>query len=285
MGLSGVDFLLSLVAGLVAILVVGAVLAVGSWVAALLAVIGFGFRAAYRRLRAGEQDVQEAQNTMTDQRAGHEESAIKDCDSADKIVSVKVGSATVVHCRFYAAANTITRTIVRRQKRLLKRFGRTRELPALEIEGTTLDELERRTIADAKAILDEECEPKKTRQVKPIQDAQAPEKVEATEKRDQPKELVMSPPKKGVVTYRGKLLASGIAERSFGNKTSNSYGITFEDESLGSENKLWGADLERALKDSGAQTGDRIELVLIGESPVMIKGKPKTKNIWSIRKI
>lgn len=97
-------------------------------------------------------------------------------------------------------------------------------------------------------------------------------------------------PQKREVSYRGTLLEAGMAEKTSsksgeGEKKFPWYRVLIHDDKLGGENALWGNDLERAIKESGAQPGEQIELGVVGDTEVMHRGKPKTKTIWAVSKI
>lgn len=98
------------------------------------------------------------------------------------------------------------------------------------------------------------------------------------------------PPRKKAVSrkqisYRGVLIDAGLAPRTQGDRSFNQYRVLLHDDNLCGELPLWGTDLERVLLESGVKPGDRIEASIVGETEVMIKGKPKPKTIWAISKV
>jgi len=87
------------------------------------------------------------------------------------------------------------------------------------------------------------------------------------------------------LSYRGVLIDSGVARRTQGNNSYNQYRVLLHDDNLGGEMPLWGTDLERVVNESGVKPGDQIEVAIVGETEVMIRGEPKPKTIWAISKV
>ena len=96
------------------------------------------------------------------------------------------------------------------------------------------------------------------------------------------------------VAYQGILQAFGFVDRwvprdekdpNGKKKKIEHFRVRLLDEELQTEQDHWGVDLERALKDSGAQLGDRVELAVVGTSPVTVKGKTRMKKVWVLSRI
>lgn len=74
------------------------------------------------------------------------------------------------------------------------------------------------------------------------------------------------PKAKGGVVYQGKLVRFGIEPRTLaGGKRIDQFFIDISMNDLGDGvHRLWGTDLERALRDSGAKPGNSIKVVHVG---------------------
>ena len=92
------------------------------------------------------------------------------------------------------------------------------------------------------------------------------------------------------VKYRGILVGYGREERKLddpkdGERMVRHFCVRIHDESLHAEQPLWGNDLQRVIKEANVQVGDRIELGVVGETPVMVRGKPRKKKVWTLTKV
>ena len=97
-------------------------------------------------------------------------------------------------------------------------------------------------------------------------------------------------PEQTQISYKGTLAAFGMENRKLddpkkGERTVRHFCVRIFDETLRAEHPLWGNDLKRVIEESGAKVGDRVEVGLIGESEILIKGKPTKKKIWSLVKL
>ena len=87
----------------------------------------------------------------------------------------------------------------------------------------------------------------------------------------------------GQTLASGRLVEHGAApyERQQGN--SQSYFVTLENDK-GQKHTVWGVDLERAMKESGAEVGDKIGLEHRGSEPVRLPdGQMAERNAWKVR--
>ncbi len=106
-----------------------------------------------------------------------------------------------------------------------------------------------------------------------------------------PKHRIAAPkPASAQVSYKGVLLSFGKENRILdnpkgGERNVQHYCVRIFDEHLQAEQPLWGNDLRRAIQESAVKLGDRIELGLVGETEVPVKGKPVRKKVWSLTKL
>ena len=105
-----------------------------------------------------------------------------------------------------------------------------------------------------------------------------------------PKRRPISKPKQLQASYRGSLLAFGKEQRKLddpekGERSVWHFCVRIFDEMLQAEQPLWGNDLKRVIEESDVKIGDRVELGLVGETAVLIKGKPAKKKVWSLSKL
>lgn len=103
-----------------------------------------------------------------------------------------------------------------------------------------------------------------------------------------------SVPRTGQVSYQGVVQTFGLVDRWIpkDEKDPNSkkkkvehFRIRLLDEELQTEQDHWGADLERAIRDSGVQVGDRVQIAVVGTTPVMVKGRTRTKKVWALTRL
>lgn len=94
------------------------------------------------------------------------------------------------------------------------------------------------------------------------------------------------PPKRGNTSILGTLIDSGRDVRTIEGKTHNNFCIELTvDELGGAAQKLYGEDLQRALRDSGASNGDRIRVTHKGWTNVTLPGNQRSitrKKMYSI---
>lgn len=115
--------------------------------------------------------------------------------------------------------------------------------------------------------------------------ATAPPEAEAPKRR-----LPATTPANTEVSYKGVLLAFGKENRKLddpvkGERNVQHFCVRIFDEQLQGEQPLWGNDLRRVLQESDAKVGDRVELGLIGETEVLVKGRKTKKKVWSMTKL
>ena len=106
-----------------------------------------------------------------------------------------------------------------------------------------------------------------------------------------PKRRLTAPkPANTEVSYKGVLLTFGKENRKLddpvkGERNVQHFCVRIFDEQLQAEQPLWGNDLRRVLEESDAKVGDRVELGLVGETEVLVKGRPTKKKVWSLTKL
>lgn len=92
------------------------------------------------------------------------------------------------------------------------------------------------------------------------------------------------------VKYRGTLVSFGREERKLddpesGERQVRHFCVRIYDENLQAEQPLWGNDLQRVISEGNVKPGDRIELGVVGETAVLVKGKPRKKKVWALSKV
>lgn len=92
------------------------------------------------------------------------------------------------------------------------------------------------------------------------------------------------------VSYRGTLISYGREPRKLddpaeGERVIKHFCVRIFDRELQAEQQLWGNDLQRVVTEAGVSIGDEINIGVVGETPVFIKGKPKKKKVWALTKI
>lgn len=92
------------------------------------------------------------------------------------------------------------------------------------------------------------------------------------------------------VKYQGTLVSFGREERKLddpvnGERLVRHFCVRIFDENLQAEQPLWGNDLQRVISEGNVKPGDRIELGVVGETAVLVKGKPTKKKVWALVKV
>lgn len=98
------------------------------------------------------------------------------------------------------------------------------------------------------------------------------------------------PSKQADVTYQGILTGYGFEDRTMddpksGEKRIRQFCVRIHDQNLQAENQLWGNDLQRVITEAKVQVGERVELGVVGQTPVMVRGKPRNKKVWTLKKV
>lgn len=215
---------------------------------------------------------------------------------ANRVLFRKIGEDAKLHCRLYQARRQIECKVVSRSDRARAVFGQCELIDTASLDDCSLEMAAQRAEARIRERLDRhDAKAGTTAQTTACpetgtqaqgDDANGPNEAFSGSTRRNPTghtKRVIQPPKEGVVRYRGALVEAGVKPRP--GRGYESYSVALDDESLGSVQELWGADLERALAESGAAIGDRIELALLGESPTVVKGKTVRKKIWAAAKL
>ncbi|CAH1647944.1 MULTISPECIES: Ti-type conjugative transfer relaxase TraA [Chelatococcus] len=87
----------------------------------------------------------------------------------------------------------------------------------------------------------------------------------------------------GQTLASGRLVEHGVAPYEHQQGNSQSYFVTLENDK-GQRHTVWGVDLERAMKESGAEVGDKIGLEHRGSEPVRLPdGTTAERNSWKVR--
>lgn len=81
---------------------------------------------------------------------------------------------------------------------------------------------------------------------------------------------------------KGVLVEHGHANYQHDSENSKSYFVKIKDDA-GEEREIWGVDLQRAIKESEAENGERIALSSESNETVTIDGDSLKKNHWSVK--
>lgn len=153
--------------------------------------------------------------------------------------------------------------------------------------GMSLDVIEGQAIQDAKAFL----KGRRGRNFDLVStgagaaaQAEADLQEKPTGKRQPVPAFIHAPdPKNRLQAKRGVLKFAGLAERTLKGKTTEQFAVDVVDPQIGVQ-RMWGVDLPRALKDSGAVEGDVIEVVCTGRTPVTLPGGDVSqKNLYTVK--
>lgn len=282
MGISGVDTVVSLAAGLIGV-VFGALIGIVLYAVRLPYVI-FKSRKDQPSLERELAECEEPLRTARLPKPGVNASATNAV--ADRVRMLQVDDLAKVHCRFYQERGVIQRHAFFLTEKAIQKLGARIELDPLPLAKSI--DLDARTISEIRALCGVESSTDAVK-LNIVQGDTLPAESGAGEAahvaHQSPPKRKPSRPRHGAMAYQGALVGSGVQTRTVGSRTYESYCVTFDDEALGTEHQLWGADLERALKESGALVGDRVRIELVGETPTMVKGKSVTKKIWQVSKV
>lgn len=211
------------------------------------------------------------------------------------IIQRSLGKQAAVVFWFYDGQ--VKRSIRMHNAKLLKKYGRSVQLPSLTLESKDfssrskeeLDEIIVRSVHDAVAFLDTDQNAALdkqhviVRQEKPsTQKAETP-KVEAQSEDDAAKLSQTSKPEVHA-EHVGILEKFGMEKSFYGGKPTQRYAVLIKDvRQGGAPVELMGADLERAIREADVARGDVIKISHIGHAEV---GKGKhPKKIYSIQKM
>lgn len=207
--------------------------------------------------------------------------------AADRVKQFQVGSIAKVHCRFYADADVVARHVFLLTQEAMAKAGKRVELTPLKASGIDQAELERTTVQEIYALLglaESNISGNVIAKEVLVETVGADSQVE-TATTPKPKAPNLRAARQRMASYQGVLLSACVQTRRTANSQYDAFCLTFDDEALGAEHQLWGADLERAIEESGAQVGDRVRVELVGETPTVVKGKTVTKKIWQVTKL
>lgn len=215
-------------------------------------------------------------------------------EMADRLVLRNVGEDARLHCRLYRDRQAIDAIVLSVSDKAQKVFGRRHLIEVFDAKQFALDEAADQALRKAIWMIEKDEVAKVSEAPCPAAAATPlPEEInqraneafsEGEEKRSNEHTIpVTRASHKRVVRYRGALVGSGFKVHTSGQY--ESFSVTLDDEELGGTQDLWGADLQRALTESGARIGDRIELAIVGVSPTVVRGKATKKKIWSVTKI
>jgi hypothetical protein len=207
--------------------------------------------------------------------------------AADRVKQFQVGSIAKVHCRFYAEADVVARHVFFLTQEAIAKAGNRVELTPLKASETDQAQIERTTVQEINALLgvvESETSGNVIAKEASVENVGEGSHVEAATT-PKPKAPNVRAARQRMASYQGVLLSACVQTRRTANSQYDAFCLTFDDEALGAEHQLWGADLERAIEESGAQVGDRVRVELVGETPTVVKGKTVTKKIWQVTKL
>lgn len=193
-----------------------------------------------------------------------------------------------------------------RRLRSMLRMPRTTELPEVKRPADT-----ERLILDARAELKRVTDtvPRRQHRVQPLNPAPRAVEASATEpvkSATQPKQAAVPPAgapahdskAQRPVEVCGFLDESGVGTRRMHKRSFEQFFIKVRVDDLNGEPvQMWGADLQRALRESGATVGDRITVKHLGMVPCIVpeevtqadggvkrSTRPSSKNVYVIEK-
>ncbi len=195
------------------------------------------------------------------------------------IAQRSIGTRARVDFWFYD--DHVLRVIKFHTKSLERKHGaRFLRLPQLTMEGTSQEDIITKTMQEAVAIVMENESPNsQSKVVLTTQTKEPVVKEEAKLGKVLPEKLP-----EAQASWSGFLQKHGHETTTYRGQPTERYGILIKDvEQSGVPVQIYGADLERALRESGAACGDLIKVSLIGDTEV---GKNKNrKKIYSIQKL
>lgn len=195
------------------------------------------------------------------------------------IVQRSIGTRARVDFWFYD--DHVMRVIKFHTGSLKRKHGaRFIRLPQLQMDGTNQDEVISKTMKEASAIvMESEAPGSQAKVVLTTQPKAVAVKEEVKSEKTVPEKLP-----EAQATWSGFLEKHGHETTTYRGQPTERYGILIKDvEQSGLPVQIYGADLERALRESGAACGDLIKVNLIGDTEV---GKNKNrKKIYSIQKL
>lgn len=196
-----------------------------------------------------------------------------------KLIRIEKGR---VSCVLLFKGTTIERILRVHDPALVRELGFTRKgltpLQGSSPQALTVDEATKRTRKDCKAIL------KATKAVpRESQDdsgAVAPPAPKPTEAPSQAAPVTAEPAKAPQPrpptpqSYQGRLIKSGLETRTGVKEPYTSFCVDLEDSANpGATNRIWGADLARALQEVGASPGNMVKVLYMGKTPVPVRRK------------
>jgi len=177
---------------------------------------------------------------------------------------------------------THQRTLVIDNEALQRELKRDKRTTLEPIRGTK-HEANRATELELESLIPAQEQPATKREKKPKAIQSEPE--EAPAKPEQKAKPRKANAKTVVNSHHGELVAAGVERRTKDDRSFNQYCVDVRLDETGAIERTWGADLERALKASGAQVGDQVEVRFLGFHPHTVvrknrkTGQKETKEV------
>ena len=295
-GIAGIDWLFAIVGGMLGLLIGGFVALILMSYKGIASFIQYGIKG-----KDVNQEVETLASPSREKDVSGSKSRPQEEKDLDKVFSLnqekqysnafsrriplKGAYATIW---FYPHQKIARRSITLTSQVLKKRFGRRLNLPEMAVEiPKGITELVNQTTQEAEAMI----EINKVRVIKPPKERAAsppvitapvtvPKVIEST-KPSEPS-LKAPRPRRKQVTYQGSLIKYGQETRGEGPESYRCFCLHIYDEELGSTHQVWGTDLERAIKEAGVGSGDRIEVAQVGTIPT---ASGSNKKVFAIQKL
>jgi hypothetical protein len=198
--------------------------------------------------------------------------------SPEPAIIMRQPIGTKAHVIFWFYDNLVKRSIFMHAPTLIKKYGYRVRMPDVIPGGIERDEIISDTMNDANAFFTGKTLPEVEKPTEKLVIQQPA--VPLPQPQDytiQQKEFVAQ------ASWTGILSWAGVESRMLGEKQIKQFSVKINDGKLGgAPNQIWGTDLERALRDSGAQLGEMVKVSLIGSDEAAGKNGKKIYHIQVI---
>lgn len=256
-------------------------------------------------LEADSLDTQPPTASASDTTGAAASNVVPTSSVADMIRTLPLdGAVGMLHLRVFSTEGVVKPLLILREASLVQQHGRRIELAAINTAGQSTGAVNALALEQVRALIgpaqqaNAHLEPISTAgsDAKEADNGSVAPPIEADDagQGEQtappvPKAPARSPkvraPRNGLVDYQGTLVRAGVERRTGVKNPYDCYCVTFVDKALDHEQQVWGTDLERAIDEAGVVPGDRVRIVLVGETPVNHRGRSSMKKIWSVEKV
>lgn len=165
---------------------------------------------------------------------------------------------------------------------LRKEHGGSLRLWSVPIGGRRDDELMRECVEDARTLLKALRDPIEARSLddEPLSEEPHPPASHSWSRKSDPD------PSRPTLVRQGRYMSSGMMNwvGKDGQRGKPSFGVVIT-ASDGTEEKLFGSDLSRVIRDEGIQPGDLVKLSKFPKQAVKVGNRTVQKNIWTCEKL